>query len=398
MNTPATFYYAAVGPRLTAHRISFDPPSLSRDKTVSLPANVQYAWPHPTLPVLYVVSSDGGPYGTGTMHHATAFEVDTASGALTPFGDPVALPSRPIHCTVDNNGDYLLTAYNAPSNLTVHEIGQGGALGAAVEQISTLNCGIYGHQVMVTPTNTGVIAVARGNDAAPPRPEDPGALNQFAFSGGQLRPRGDVFAGERGGLGFGPRHLAFHPGGQWAAVSIERQDELQIFALGKGDLLGAKPTHTCSSLKTPHTGASREQLGGTVRFHPSGKYLYQANRRDGLERDDGWPVAQPGEDSLVVYAFDERTGEPTIVQRVHTPSVHVRTLSLDPSGRLLIAATIQPIPTRDDDGNVRLVPAAIMLYTVHDDGTLALARTYEVHTGDRLMFWTGITTFGPTSS
>jgi 6-phosphogluconolactonase len=39
------------------------------------------------------------------------------------------LPSGPIHTSVDMAGEYLLTAFNDPSSLTVHRINKDGTLG-----------------------------------------------------------------------------------------------------------------------------------------------------------------------------------------------------------------------------------------------------------------------------
>jgi 6-phosphogluconolactonase (cycloisomerase 2 family) len=83
---------------------------------VTLPANVQYAWPHPSRRSLYVTSSDGGPGRSGNTHHATAFRI-LAGGALQIHGNSQPLPSRPIHNSVDVSGGYLLTAYNNPSGV-----------------------------------------------------------------------------------------------------------------------------------------------------------------------------------------------------------------------------------------------------------------------------------------
>ena len=99
-------FYGSVGPELTLYDIDVDGAALAKRATVSTPgANIQYVWPHPSKRYLYVVSSDGGP-GTipGTKHIAQAFRIDPASGALTPHGEPAALPSRPIHCSVDAHG------------------------------------------------------------------------------------------------------------------------------------------------------------------------------------------------------------------------------------------------------------------------------------------------------
>ena len=45
--------------------IDVDTAGLSRQGTVTLPASIQYAWPHPSKQYLYVVSSDGGPGSSG---------------------------------------------------------------------------------------------------------------------------------------------------------------------------------------------------------------------------------------------------------------------------------------------------------------------------------------------
>jgi 6-phosphogluconolactonase len=78
-----------------------------------LPANVHYAWPHPSKRYFYIASSNGGPGASGIVgdrHYASALRVDPASGALSLHGEARMLPSRPIHVSVDNAGEYALTA------------------------------------------------------------------------------------------------------------------------------------------------------------------------------------------------------------------------------------------------------------------------------------------------
>ena len=70
----------------------------------------------------------------GDKHVANAFRIDPATGALTPHGETVKLPSRPIHASVDLSGQYLLIAYNDPSGLTVHRINADGTIGERVNQ------------------------------------------------------------------------------------------------------------------------------------------------------------------------------------------------------------------------------------------------------------------------
>ena len=93
--------YANVGAELTHYDVDVAGAALTKRATVTLPAGVQYAWPHASRRYLYVAtSSSASGYGTaGTEHHVTAFRIDPASGALTQHGEPIRLPTRPIHMT-----------------------------------------------------------------------------------------------------------------------------------------------------------------------------------------------------------------------------------------------------------------------------------------------------------
>ena len=228
-----TVYYASVGPELSLHEIDFAEAALHKRSTVTLPANVQYAWLHPSKRTFYVVSSNGGPSGlVGDTHLANAFTVDPATGALQPHGEPVSLPSRPIHTSVDRQGEFLLTAYNIPSHLTVHRLEADGSIGELVHQPAKLDTGIYAHQLLTTPSNQTAILVTRGNNAAPGKPEDPGALKLYGFKRGVLSDMASIAPGT--GHGFGPRHLDFHPAKPWVYVSIERQNRLDVYPLQSG--------------------------------------------------------------------------------------------------------------------------------------------------------------------
>src|SRR5204862_5593297 len=88
--------YASVGPELTHYEVDVDGAALMRRDTLSLPANVHYAWPHASRRFLYVASSDsasgiGG--GVGRNQQGAALRTDPASGGLRPPGAPVVWPT-----------------------------------------------------------------------------------------------------------------------------------------------------------------------------------------------------------------------------------------------------------------------------------------------------------------
>ena len=392
---PKTVYYASIGPELALYDIDVAGAALAKRSTVTMPAKVQYAWPHPSRRWLYVVSSDGGPGLAGDKHTANALAIDPASGALQPHGSAVALPSRPIHCSVDRRGEYLLTAYNDPSNVTVHRLNADGTIGDRVAQANKLDTGIYAHQILTVPSNRSVLLVTRGNDARPDKPEDLGAIKTFAFADGALRNLASIAPGN--GLGFGPRHLDFHPEKPWVFVSVERQNQLYVYGLAEDTGLTRAPLFVKDSLPSSSSGgragkaAGMHQGAGPIHVHPNGRFAYQTNRASSVTDFAGQKVFAGGDNSVAVFAIDQDTGEPTLIQTIDGRGIQLRTFGIDPSGRLLVAASIMPLPVRGGD-KIFTLPAGIMVFRIAADGRLTFARKYDVETGGRQQFWSGMVT------
>ena len=380
-------FYQSIGPELARYDIDIEGTALTRRDAVSTPsANVQYVWPHPSKEVLYVVSSDGGP-GTipGTKHVATAFRIDPTSGALTPHGGTAPLPSRPVHCSVDRSGGYLLTAYNYPSNITVHRIKPDGTLGDPIAPREKPDVGIFAHQVLTTPGNQTAIMVTRGNNPEATKPEDPGALKVYGFRDGALSNLASIARGN--GLGFGPRHFDIHPIKPWLFLSVERQSELHVYRLNDDGTLPRDATFIKNALGD-RANHGHAQMAGAIHVHPNGRFVYMTNRNSSTEEVGGRKVFKSGENNVAVFAINQTTGEPKLIQNIDAHTIHLRTFAVDPSGRLLIAASILPMAMRDGS----TLPAGLVLYRIGDDGKLTFARKYDVDTGRFMQFWTGIVT------
>ncbi len=377
-------YYASIGPELTAFDIDLERGALVRRGTVALPANVQYAWPHPSRRYLYVVSSNGGPGVAGDRHYASALLIDAASGALRLHGRPVSLPSRPIHAAVDGSGAYLLTAYNNPSNVTVHKIDSDGTIAASVAQPENLDIGIYAHQVRTEPSNRIVLLVTRGNNPTPSKPEDPGAIKTFRFDAGVLTNLASIAPGN--GQGFGPRHLDIHPHKPWVFVSVERQNKLYVYGLDGERGLESEPMFIKETLAW---GSHVGQGAGPIHIHPNGKFVYMTNRTAALTDYNGQKILAGGENSVAVFAIDQITGEPTRIQNIDGQGIHLRTFGIDPSGSLLVAASIKPLPVREGD-SIGMLTAGISVFRIGSDGKLEFVRKYDVDTSNGEQFWSGM--------
>jgi 6-phosphogluconolactonase (cycloisomerase 2 family) len=378
---------ASVGPELTQYDVDVEAAALVRRGTVTLPANVHYAWPHASGRYLYVASSDSAPGAgsAGDRHHVTAFRVDPASGALAPHGQSIPLPTRPIHMTTDIPSDHLLVAFSNPSAIRVYRVNSDATPGNEVRQQGPIDAGIYGHQVRVSPDNRLAILVARGHDAAAGKPEEPGALKVFQYRDGLLTD--EVSVAPNGGYGFGPRHLDFHPTKPWVYVSLERQNKLDMFEIAEGKL-SAAPAFRKETLAEPGNVRGR-QAAGTVHVHPDGRFVYVANRASSTVQVNGKSVFAGGENTFAVYEIDMRTGEPVPIQHVDTRGIHCRTFHIDPSGRMLVAAHIMALPVKEGAA-IRTVPASLAVFRIDDSGKLDFVRKYDVEVGSRTMFWMGM--------
>jgi len=378
-------FYSGVGNTLTLYGVNVEKMELVKHDAVTLPANIQYAWQHPSKRFFYVASSGGGPGVTSDTNFANAFRIDPESGVLAPHGQAVPLPSRPIHTSVDMAGQYLLTAYNDPSSLTVHRINEDGTIGQRVNQPNPLDTGKYAHQIRATPDNRVVIMITRGNNAPGDNPVNPGSIKTYSFKDGVLANLAAIAPGD--GMHFGPRHLDFHPTRPWVYVSIESQNKLYVYGRDPATGLSREPLFIKETLADPK--APLRQAAGTIHMHPNGRFVYLANRASSTVDFEGKKVFAGGENSIAVFSIDQATGEPTLIQSADGRGSTLRTFALDPSARMLVAASQNPLLVRDGSG-VRTLSAGLSVFDVNDDGTLDFVRKYNVDVSKASQFWSGM--------
>jgi len=376
--------YAAMANRLVRYELDFEQAALEEREAVALPENIQYAWPHPSQRYLYLACSNGAPGSLGERHCAAALRV-TADGILRPHGGTIALPGRPVHITTDISGRHALIAYNDPSAVTVHRIAADGKLGEAVPQAEAPDAGIFAHQTRVLTSDRTAILVTRGNDAAPGKPEDPGALKIFDYDDGQLSLRASIAPG--GGYGYGPRHVDFHPSGRWLYVSLERQNRLHVHRMA-GDAIDPVPAFTYETLADP-AHVRPAQRAGTLHVHPNGRLLYVANRADGTVIENGKTLFAGGENNIAVYAIDGQTGRLALLQHIDTRGIVPRTFAVDPGGRMLIAANSKTLAAKTNGGWATL-PASLAVFNIAAGGKLEYMRKYDMADGSSTLFWVGL--------
>lgn len=377
-----TTVLAAVGRALAVHDLDVEGADLRPRGTLDLPEGLQYLWPLADRRRFIAACSDGRPGFKGTRHCACTLAM-SATGEVTVVGEPIPLPSRPVHISADRESRYALITYPAPSRIAVHPIGADGRLGEEIAQEGLPALAKTAHQALFTPDGRRVVLPIRGNPAEHGNPEDPGSLAIFDFRDGKLS-HAQTLAPD-GGYGFGPRHVDFHPSQPWMYMSIERQNQVALFRMGERF---EGPLHRTTTLERPEAEKPR-QLVGAIHVHPKGHVVYVSNRADGTLDHQGRKVFNGGENSIAAYAVDPQTGKPTPLQKANTNGMHPRTFHVDPTGRILVAANMT---NRDvlEAGVVKHVPGGLSVFRIADDGRLDFVRKLDADTTKDHQFWVGM--------
>jgi 6-phosphogluconolactonase len=377
--------YAAVGSDLQQVEIVGGRLQPRPGWTVSAPAPIQYVWWHPREPVAYVACSRIFETPTTDEHDLVALSLVPGGGAPHILGPARRLASRPVHISTDHEGRHLLVACNHPAVFSVHPIAADGSIGEAGFQLSAPAVGLYPHQVRMMPSGRSIVLVTRGSSRTPGQPLVPGALKVFSFEHGTVTPVQSVTPHR--GEGFNPRHVDFHPSGRWLYAAMEWQNEIQAFAIGEDDRLSSDPVFVASSLSTeglPDPG----QAAGAIHLSADGRFAYLSNRADRRKDVGGRAVLAGGENTIAVFAVDQATGKPTLIQNAPTRSVHVRTFAIDGSGTRLVAASVASMDVEADD-RIATIPAKLTAFRISPDGRLHLDSETAVDTSAGPLFWCG---------
>jgi 6-phosphogluconolactonase len=253
---------------------------------------------------------------TGTPGGISAFAVDKKSGALT-FQNYIESKGRgPSYVSVDGSGKFVLDANYGGGYVEVLSLKADGSLDARTDFVQHVGSSVhprqnkpFAHWIRTDPSNTFALVADLGMDQV--------MVYKFDAKTGKLSPNEP--ASSKVNPASGPRHLAFHPNGKWIYGVQELSNEVLAFTWdgAKGTLTQFQAVKTLAdTFKDPSTAAE-------IAVRADGKFLYATNR---------------GEDTVVVYAIDAKSGELNLVQRVPSGGKVPRYFSFDPSNNWFIVS------------------------------------------------------------
>ena len=235
-----------------------------------------------------------------------SFRLDTDSGELTLINKVDTGISIPAHLTTDGRGRFLLTAYYGGGGVTVHRLGDDGAIEELVLYIDT---GEKAHAILSTAGDRFVFV---------PHVCPTNKTCQFRFDSesGQLTPN-DPAELEPPDEQTGPRHICFRPQGDVAYIVNEQGNTVTAhrFDAEHGTL------EIFQNISTLPKDWTEGRATAHVEVHPNGKWAYASNR---------------GHDSIVGFNIDPG-GALSPFAHTSVPA-SPRSFNIDPTGAYLYCA------------------------------------------------------------
>ena len=264
---------------------------------------------------LYAVN-EVGEYAGKPGGAVSAFAIDPSKETLTLLNQEATLGADPCYVTVDSKRRNLLVANYTGGSVTVLPIRPDGSLGAATDVKQHEGSGPkeqqkgpHAHCIILDRSERHAFVADLGIDKI--------MIYDYDGSRGKLTPNKQPFAQLQAGAG--PRHLTFHPNGDYLYAINELDSTLTSFKYDNDDGK-LKHIETVSTLPIDFKGTS---YCADVHIHQSGKFLYGSNR---------------GHNSIVVFQIDRGNGKLKLVEHVWTQGDWPRNFAIDPYGRFLFVA------------------------------------------------------------
>jgi len=248
----------------------------------------------------------------------SSFRINPENLSLEFLNSQSSEGNNPCHIHCSNKGDYLFTANYSSGHVALFPVSEDGriepaasvVIGQGTGPVQNRQEGPHAHQVMLDPEGNYLLVPDLGADK----------VLVFALdkASGVLTPNpAQPFL--KLAPGSGPRHLVFHPSGEFVYVVNELNST--VTACSYQDANGVlTELQTTSTVEETHQGS---KYPAAIRMHPGGGTLYASTR---------------GENSSIGVFRVEESGEITRIQVVEGVPHWPRDFNIDPSGKLLLVA------------------------------------------------------------
>ena len=246
----------------------------------------------------------------------SAFSFDKQKGELHFINKQSTGGDDPAYVSVDSAGKWVVTANYSGGNIGVLPVGADGALQPAAQILPHEGYGVnverqgqpHPHCVVFSPDEKYMFSADLGNDRIYTYSFDPNN-KQTPFSS----PDPAYIEVPDGS---GPRHITFHPNGQFAYVINELSGNVIVYQYSNGKLTEIQ------TIESTTEGNKNDRGSADIHITPDGKFLYTSNR--GAANDI--TIYKTSPDGKLIQVGHQKVG------------AHPRNFMIDPTGRFLLVA------------------------------------------------------------
>jgi len=243
---------------------------------------------------------------------ASAFRFDKDKGVLSLVNSQPAKGANPCFINTDKGGNFIATANYSGGNISIFPLDSDGSIKPLSMNID-LNIPdspvSHMHTLMFSPDETRLLATDLGKDQIYTFKIKQDAKDPFL----ELTPE-NITKLETGS---GPRHLAFHPNGNYLYCINEIAGKVTVFAYKEG-----KP-EAIQTVISDTTEANRRKGSADIHLTSDGKFLYSSNRL----RADG----------IAIFSVNPENGLLTVIGYQST-GIHPRNFIITPNDKFLLCA------------------------------------------------------------
>ncbi len=257
-------------------------------------------------------------FGGKEPEQIAAYEIEGRTGRLKLLNRQSTLGMASCYLDVDATGKVVLVANYATGSVASLPIRSDGSLDKATSFLQHTGSSVnparqkepHAHSIVISPDNRYAYAADLGIDQILGYRLDPTTA--------KLAPNRQPNV--RTSPGAGPRHLTFHPNGQYLYVIHELENAVTRFDwIAKSGMLIEK--ETISTLPADWSGTSH---CADLKITPNGRFLYGTNR---------------GHDSIAAYAIGNN-GHLTRIGIEPSLGAGPQNLAITPDGKLLLCANM----------------------------------------------------------
>lgn len=245
----------------------------------------------------------------------SSFTLDPETGLPRMLNQAPSGGGNPCHLSLSPCQGYLLVADHEPGRVAVLPVDDNGFLSSPtdIRQDEPIDPSgrrrPHAHFVTADPTGHFMLTTDTGTDRV--------MIYRLDAAAGRLVPNDPPWAETH--PGGSPRHLAFHPSGQYLYANGEADLTVSVFRYeaeqGRLHYLQSTPT-------VPH-GVTGQNSTAQIVVHPNGRFVYVSNR---------------GLDDVAIFEIDEASGGVTRIINEPVRGKTPRNFTIDPSGRFLYVA------------------------------------------------------------